>query len=165
MCYRQGYCFSVEGLNHRLIEITGRTLDVVFSRFMWVSLTITLRQKPKGVTRSRRGNKQTIEPVLRRLPVTHLGFCLRVILNETHINLENTTSCVLSVILINLWFHVIRIRKHLKTNQIFKSSIKYCRKKIASVSEFKKALNDWFTTVLFSPWIMCSISFILVLSL
>jgi len=30
------------------------------------------------------------------------GFCLRVIVNETHLNLLKTTSSVLSVILINL---------------------------------------------------------------
>ena len=35
--------------------------------------------------------------------VTSLGFCLRVIVNETHINLEKTTSTVPSVIFINLW--------------------------------------------------------------
>ena len=42
------------------------------------------------------------EPVLRRLRVTPLGLSFRVIVNETHINLEKTTSSVLSVILINL---------------------------------------------------------------
>ena len=36
---------------HRLIKITDRTLDVVFSRFRGVSFTITLRRTPKGVTR------------------------------------------------------------------------------------------------------------------
>ena len=39
---------------YRLIKITDSTLDVVFSRFMCVSFTITLKLKPKGVTRSRR---------------------------------------------------------------------------------------------------------------
>ena len=39
---------------HRLIKITDRTLDVVFSRFGWNFFTITLRQKPRGVSRSRR---------------------------------------------------------------------------------------------------------------
>ena len=34
--------------------MTDRTLDVVFSRFMFVLFTETLRQRPKGVTRSRR---------------------------------------------------------------------------------------------------------------
>ena len=42
------------------------------------------------------------EPVLRRLRVTFLGFCLRVIVNEILIDLEKTTSGVLSVILLNL---------------------------------------------------------------
>ena len=35
--------------NHRLINKTDRTLDVVFSRFSGFSFTITLRQRPKGV--------------------------------------------------------------------------------------------------------------------
>ena len=43
---------------HRLIKITDRTLDVVFSIIMCVSFTITLRQKPKGVTLSRRRTRQ-----------------------------------------------------------------------------------------------------------
>ena len=37
-------------LYHRFSKITDRTLDVVFSRFGWNSLTITLRQKPRGVS-------------------------------------------------------------------------------------------------------------------
>ena len=37
---------------------------------------------------------------------TPLGFCLRVIVNEFHPNLEKTTSSVLSVILINLCLEV-----------------------------------------------------------
>ena len=32
-----------------------------------------------------------------------MGFCLRIIVNETHINFEKTTYSVLSVISINLW--------------------------------------------------------------
>ena len=47
-------------------------------------------------------NSTERELVLRRLRVTPSGFCVRVIVNETHINLEKTTSRVLSVILINL---------------------------------------------------------------
>ena len=39
---------------HGYIKITDRTPGVVFSRFMCVSFTITLRQKPKGVTHSLR---------------------------------------------------------------------------------------------------------------
>ena len=78
-------------LDHRLIKITDSTLCVVFSRFMCVSCTITLRQKLKGDTRSRR---RTVS----------LSVEIQDILNETHINLEKTTSSVLSVILINLWF-------------------------------------------------------------
>ena len=34
-------------LGHRLIQITDRTLHVVFSRFINISITITLRQSPK----------------------------------------------------------------------------------------------------------------------
>ena len=67
---------------------------------MCVSFTITLRQKPKEVTSSRHRTRQRErEPDLRRLRVTPLGFCLRVIVNETQINLEKTTSCVISVII------------------------------------------------------------------
>ena len=43
-----------KALKHRLIKITDRTLDVVFSRFMCIPFIFTLRQKPKGVVRSRR---------------------------------------------------------------------------------------------------------------
>ena len=60
---------------------------------MCVSFTITLRQQ----------NKTEREPVLRRLRATTLGFCLWVIITETHIKLEKTTSSVLSVNLIHLW--------------------------------------------------------------
>ena len=42
------------------------------------------------------------EPILRRLRVTPLGFCLRVIVNDIHINLEETMSSFLFVILIYL---------------------------------------------------------------
>ena len=42
----------VKTSDHRLINITDGTLDVVFSRFRGFSFTISLRQKPKGVTRS-----------------------------------------------------------------------------------------------------------------
>ena len=46
---------------------------------------------------------------------TPLGFCLMVIVNQFHPNLEKTTSSVLSVILINLWslyFRFIRSDGH-----------------------------------------------------
>ena len=39
--------------NHRLIKITDITLDVVFSRFICIWFTMTLRQKSTGVKRSR----------------------------------------------------------------------------------------------------------------
>ena len=82
---------------HRLIKNKDRSLEVVFSRFMCFSFTITMRLKPKGVTLSTER-----EPVLRRLHATHLGILLIVIVNEKHIHLIKTTSRVLSVILINL---------------------------------------------------------------
>ena len=81
--------------DHRLIKITDNTLDADFSRFGWDSFTITLRQKPRGVSRSRRRITRQREPVLHRLRPTSLGFCFRVI--------EKTTSNFTSVILINLW--------------------------------------------------------------
>ena len=43
---------SRDDFMHRLIKITDRTLDVIFSRFRGFSFTITPRQKPKGVTRN-----------------------------------------------------------------------------------------------------------------
>ena len=49
-------------VNHRLIKITYRILDVVFQDLCLFRSQITLRQKPKGVTER--------EPVLRRLRVT-----------------------------------------------------------------------------------------------
>ena len=55
---------------------TDRTLDVVFSRFFLS--TITLRQKPKGVT-----HMLSLCLVMQRgMRVTPLGFCLRVIVNK-----------------------------------------------------------------------------------
>ena len=46
-------------------------------------------------------NSTQREPVIRRLRVTLLGFCRRVVVNEAYINLEKTTSSFQSVILIN----------------------------------------------------------------
>ena len=74
---------------------TDRTLDVVFSRFRGFSFTITLRQKPKGVT-----HMLSLCLVIQRgICITPLGFCLGVIVNEKLLNLEMTTSSVLSVLL------------------------------------------------------------------
>ena len=58
-------------------------------------LQLPWRQKPKGFTRSRPRTER--EPVLRRLLETSLGFCLRVIVNEKPLNLNEATSSVLSV--------------------------------------------------------------------
>ena len=45
-----------------------------------------------------------------RKPTTRKSFgCLRVIVNETRINIENTTCSVLSVILINQWRNWLKI--------------------------------------------------------
>ena len=51
-------------------------------------------------------NSTEREPVLRQPCITPLGFFIRVIVNENHINLEKTTFCVLSVILIYLWYRL-----------------------------------------------------------
>ena len=48
-------------------------------------------------------NSAEREPFLLVLLVALLGFCLRVIVNETYIKLEKTKTSVLSVILINLF--------------------------------------------------------------
>ena len=87
---------------HRLIKITDRTLNVVFLRFRGFSFTITQRQYPKGVRRSRRRTDSLCLVILRRLRVTPFGFYLKVIVNEKPLNLEKTTVSVLFVILINL---------------------------------------------------------------
>ena len=42
---------EVVASHYGLRTITDRTLDIVFLRFLGFSFTITLRQKPKGVTR------------------------------------------------------------------------------------------------------------------
>ena len=91
---------------HRLIKITDRTLDVIFSRFGWNASKITLRQKPRGVSRSRRRTGSLCLVIQRRLSETHQAFCLRVIANKFHPNLEKRTPIsVLSVVLINLWLN------------------------------------------------------------
>ena len=51
---------------------------------------------PKGVTRKLR--LITIQGEI--MLVTPMGFCLKVIVNENPLNLEKTTSIVLSVLLI-----------------------------------------------------------------
>jgi len=63
--------------------------------------TITLRQKPKGVLRRQRRITRQRES-MRCLLGTPLGICLKLIVNKKTLNLEKTTSSVLSVILINL---------------------------------------------------------------
>ena len=63
--------------NHRLINKTDRTLDVVFSRFRGFSFTITLRQRLKGVTCM----LSLCFVIQRCLRGTPLVFCVRVIVN------------------------------------------------------------------------------------
>ena len=64
---------------------TDRTLDVVFSRFRGFSFTITMRQTHTSM----------LSYCLVIQHVTLLGFCLRVTVKETSLNLEKTTSGVL----------------------------------------------------------------------
>ena len=66
------------------------------------------------------------EPVLLRLRVTLLGFCLWVIVNEKPLNLEKTTISFLFVILINLYIigfsksqPAIQLMKNIKQETIF----------------------------------------------
>jgi len=68
-----------------------------------IAFTITLRQKPRGVSRNRRIITKKRKPVLRGLSEIFLDFCLRVIMHKFHPYLEKTTSSVLSVLLFNLW--------------------------------------------------------------
>ena len=84
-------------------SIMWKILDVVFSRFRGFSLTITLRQKPKKL------RAVCVEQIL-ALHFSYTqhahnsfgrllwGYCTR-----KHLNLEKSTSSVLSVIVINLW--------------------------------------------------------------
>ena len=73
---------------------TNKKLDVVFSRIRSFSFQKNLRQKPKGVT-----HKLSLCLVIQRsMRVTPLGFCLRTILNKIPLNLERTTSRVLSLL-------------------------------------------------------------------
>ena len=78
------------------------TLDVVFSRCVWNNKNNSEAETCKGVSRSRRRISRRRESVLCRLRETPLGFCLRVILDAFHPNLEKTTSSVLSVFWIDL---------------------------------------------------------------
>ena len=81
---------------HRLNNNNRENNRCRFSKFRGFSFTITLRQKPKGVMRM-----QSLFLVIQRLMrVTHLGFCLRVIVKEKVLNLEKITSSVLSVSLL-----------------------------------------------------------------
>ena len=95
--------------NYRIITIKIK-LDVVFLRFMGFSITITLRQKLKGVTRMLRW--------ITRQRRESMRFCLRVIVNEKILNLEKTTSSVLSVLLLidgynlHLIFHGVNHQIH-----------------------------------------------------
>ena len=104
---------------------TNRTLDVVFSRFNCFSFTITLRQKPKEVTRVLSCNSRSMR-------VTPLGFCLRIIVNEKPLNLEKKTFSVLSVLLL---FHALYIY-YISTGLI--------RKNVTSDSD--TTLQDIFST-------------------
>ena len=65
---------SLTGLsfNQRLIRITDKTLDVVFSRFRGFSFTITLRQKSKGVKYAHALSLCLV--IQRGMRVTPLGF-------------------------------------------------------------------------------------------
>ena len=77
---RVSRCLSLMRLQRRLYGIY---------KIRGFSFTITLRKKPKGVTR-----------MVSVCNSTPLGFCLRVIVNEKPRNLEKTTSSVLSVLLL-----------------------------------------------------------------
>ena len=73
--------------------MTDNTLDVVFARFRGFSFTITLRQKPKEVMRM----LFLCLVIQHSMCVTSSGLCPRVIVNEKPLDLEKTTTSVLSV--------------------------------------------------------------------
>ena len=65
---------------HRKIKITDKTLDVVFSRFMYFPFTITMRQKPKGVMLGlRRTGSLCVETTKQRESLFYVRFAA----NET----------------------------------------------------------------------------------
>ena len=80
---------------HRLIKLTDRTQDVVFSMYVCF-----VHNNPEAVAQRSYAqsaqNKTYREPVIRRLRVTPLGFCLRVIMNETDINLDTPSFILLN---------------------------------------------------------------------
>ena len=98
-CTQKDFVFSTEifikaTLRDQFNDNTDRTLDVVFSRFRGFSFTITMRQKPKGVTRIPCQDRE----IACLCPPK--GFCLRVIVKENPVHLEKTTSSVLSVLIL-----------------------------------------------------------------
>ena len=85
--------------SHRLIKITKDTRCRIFKNYVCFvhNNPETEAQKELRVVSVERVfslsfNSVEREPVLRGVRVTPLGFCLRVIVNETYINLEKTTS-------------------------------------------------------------------------
>ena len=90
-------CFVGHPVTEYISQIdknTDRTLDVFFSRFRGFSFILTIRQRPKVVTRM-----HSLCLVIQRcLRGTPLGFCLRASVKENPFNLEKTTSSILSVL-------------------------------------------------------------------
>ena len=78
---------------------TDRTLGVVFSRFRCFFVHNNSEAEAKrSYAHAALNFKTKIHPVQRRMSVTPFGFCLRVIVNKKHLNLEKTTPSVLSVL-------------------------------------------------------------------
>ena len=95
----------------------SKGLAYIITPYTITSLTITLMQKPREVSLSRRRTDSLCLVILRRLRETPLGFCLRVIVHEFHPNIAKTTSSVLSVIFINPWFkHYFYSQPQIKKN-------------------------------------------------
>ena len=90
--------FSIFSNFMRIGQWTSYSLNGVISRSLSrsrdFSFTITLRQKLKGVTRM-----LSLLVIQRCIRVTPLGFYIRVIVNEKHLNLENTMYIGVSVLL------------------------------------------------------------------
>ena len=95
-------------------------LNVVFSKSLCVSFTITLGSSSKELCA---GSLSVF--VLRQLHVTPLGCCLKVIVNETPRDLKKTTFSALSVILINLscylYFEVLSSQAKIEENHFLKT--------------------------------------------
>ena len=95
ICYNWGTYSQFFVYNHRLITYTNRTLDVVFSRFRGISFTISEAEAQRSYAQSLFLFCNSTQYPRTSFGILPQGYCER-----KPINLEKTTSNVLSVLLI-----------------------------------------------------------------